>query len=316
MLTHVLERLKKNDLHLNLEKCIFEQKHLDFLGVHIEGGSVQMEQSKVNHIQNWIRPRNIWEVCKFLSFIGYYQYFIQGYSQIARPLLDLMKQATSWHWDEKEQGAFEELWNKIVSKLVLQQPDFDKTFYLQTDTLKHGVGVVLSQDGKEKGVTPRKWHPIMFYSVTFSPTEQNYNTHNLEFLRVIKLIEHWRLYLIWTKEPFVIETDHKNLTYWKSPRKLTGRTARWHEKLQDYNFRILHIPGKNNTLADVLSWPSNKEWEVGERQLLLLPKEAFLNLAEAGLPDSLKTLLIDAQLQYKPWLQVRKECYHWKEEHG
>ncbi len=59
MLTHVLERLKKNDLHLNLEKCIFEQKHLDFLGVHIEGGSVQMEQSKVNHIQNWIRPRNI-----------------------------------------------------------------------------------------------------------------------------------------------------------------------------------------------------------------------------------------------------------------
>ncbi len=76
-----------------------------------------------------------------------------------------------------------------------------------------------------KGVMPRKRHPIMFYSTTFSPTEQNYNTHNLEFLGVIKSIEHWRPYLIWTKEPFIIEMDHKNLTYWKAPRKLTGRTA-------------------------------------------------------------------------------------------
>ncbi len=57
----------------------------------------------------------------------------------------------------------------------------------------------------------------MFYSAIFSPTEQNYNAHNLEFLRVVKLIEHWRPYLIWTKEPFIIETDYKNLTYWKSP---------------------------------------------------------------------------------------------------
>ena len=41
----------------------------------------------------------------------------------------------------------------------------------------------------------------------------------------MKAIDHWRLYLIWTKEPFVIETDHKNLIYWKSPCKLIGRMA-------------------------------------------------------------------------------------------
>ncbi len=93
---------------------------------------------------------------KFLGFTGYYCYFIQGYSQIARPLLDLTKQATVWHWDDKEQLAFESLRDKMVSKLVLQQPDFDKTFYLQMDASKYGVGAVLSQDGGMKGVTPRK----------------------------------------------------------------------------------------------------------------------------------------------------------------
>ncbi len=67
------------------------------------------------------------------------------------------------------------------------------------------------------------------------------------------MLEHWRPYLIWTKQPFIIEMDHENLTYWKAPRKLTGRTARWHEKLQDYNFKIVHISGKTNTPANALS---------------------------------------------------------------
>ncbi len=101
----------------------------------------------------------------------------------------------------------------MVSKPVLQQPNFDKTFYLQMDTLKYRVGAVLSQDRGTKGVTPRKRHPVVYYSATFSPTKQNYNAHNLEFLGVLKSIEHWRPYLIWTKEPFIIKTDHKNLTY-------------------------------------------------------------------------------------------------------
>ncbi len=48
LVRHVLKRLKTNDLHLNLEKCVFEQDHLNFLGVCVGGGTVQMEQAKVN----------------------------------------------------------------------------------------------------------------------------------------------------------------------------------------------------------------------------------------------------------------------------
>jgi len=101
----------------------------------------------------------------------------------------------------------------MVSKLVLQQPDFSKVFYLQTDTSKYGVGAVLSQNKGPQPTTLRKCHPVAYYSATFSPTEQNYDAHDLKFLGVIKAIDHWRPYLIWTQKPFVIETDHKNLTY-------------------------------------------------------------------------------------------------------
>jgi len=104
----------------------------------------------------------------------------------------------------------------------------------------------------------------------------------------------------------VIETDHKNLTYWKSPRKLTGRTARWHEKLQDYNFCIIHIQGKNNTLADALSRPSEDERQQDERQVTLLPPKLFLRLADTGNKDSLEYLLVQEQKRHSKWIEEHR----------
>ena len=191
----------------------------------------------------------------------------------------------------------------MVSKLVLRQPDFSKVFYLQTDASKYGVRAILSQNEGPQPTTPQKHHPVAYYSAMFSPTEQNYNAHDLKFLGVIKAIDHWRPYLIWTQEPFVIETDHKNLTYWKSPWKLTSRTARWHKKLQDYNFCIVHIQGKNNTLADALSHPSEDERQQSERQVTLLPLEVFLKLANTGNEDLLEYLLAQEQRKYSGWVK-------------
>ena len=89
-----------------------------------------------------------------------------------------------------------------------------------------------------------------------------------------------------------------------------------HEKLQDYNFKILHIPRKNNTPVDTLFRPSDNEQEVGEQQLSLLPQEAFLNLAEASPLDLLETLIGNTQHQYRSWLKVRQECLGLKKDQG
>ena len=78
----------------------------------------------------------------------------------------------------------------MVEQPVLQQPNFAKTFYLQTDALKYGVGAIPSQEGETATTTPRKRHPVAFYSTTFSPTKQNYDAYKLEFLGVLKAIEH------------------------------------------------------------------------------------------------------------------------------
>ena len=126
----------------------------------------------------------------------------------------------------------------------------------------------------------------------------------------MKAIDHWWPYLIWTKEPSIIETDYKNLIYWKSPCNLTERIAQWHEKLQDYNFKIVHIQGKNNTPADALSWPNDDEQQTEERQIALIPPEVFMKLTNMDPTSLLKYQLGKRQQDHSKWIEDLKE-EHW-----
>jgi hypothetical protein len=179
-----------------------------------------MDDTKIEKVRNWRRPTNVTEVRKFLGFTGYYCYFIKDYSKLARPLLQLTHLSTPWTWGEAKQEAFETLWKAMTDKPVLRQPDFTKPFVLLTDASAYGMGAILSQEGGSTNpIDNRKprLHPVAYYSATFTETERNYDIYERELLAIMKAITHWRPYLIWTKEPFTILTDHANLLHWKSP---------------------------------------------------------------------------------------------------
>jgi hypothetical protein len=169
------------------------------------------------------------------------------------------------------------------NKPVLRQPDFTKPFFVLTDTSVYGMGAILSQKGGSTSQKPRL-HPITYYSAMFAETEHNYDIYDRELLVIMKAITHWRPYLIWTKEPFTILTDHANLLHWKSPRKLNRQTAWWHGELQDYNFKLQHVPGKSHMAADALSRPPGAdEGKDNNQQMTIIPEVAFIRLAG---PDS------------------------------
>ena len=41
-------------------------------------------------LKDWIVPKNVRDVHKFLGFAGYYRRFLRGFSAIVRPLNDLL----------------------------------------------------------------------------------------------------------------------------------------------------------------------------------------------------------------------------------
>jgi hypothetical protein len=165
IVNEMLETLESNDLYLNIDKCEFKQPHIDFLEVHVENNQLKMEEGKIEKVKSWLPPRNLKEVRRFLGFMRYYRYFIKGYSVIAKPLLELTRQATPWHWDPPQQEAFETLKVKMCKKPVLQQPNFTKTFYLQTDASAYGVGAVLLQEGgtPDSPTQKPKRHPVAYF---------------------------------------------------------------------------------------------------------------------------------------------------------
>jgi len=226
LVKQILAKLQEHNLFLKPEKCTFKQPTIKFLGVNVDQGTVQMDNTKIVKVKNWITPHNVQEVRKFLGFTGYYHYFIQDYSKKVRPLLYLTHNMMPWQWGQDQQTAFETLCDAMCNKPILRQPNFKKPFYVLTDTSAYGVGAILSQEGESNILhvkTPHKkpkLHLVAYYSATFTEMECNYDIYDRELLAIMKAITHWRPYLIWTEEPFTIYIGHTNLLYWKSPHKL------------------------------------------------------------------------------------------------
>ena len=55
---HMLHKLEQNDLYLKPEKCKFEKKQIDYLGVIISNRKLQMDPKKLKGVADWPIPRN------------------------------------------------------------------------------------------------------------------------------------------------------------------------------------------------------------------------------------------------------------------
>ena len=107
----------------------------------------------------------------------------------------------------------------------------------------------------------------------------------------------------------VVLTDHANLTFWKNPKSVNRRVARWFAILQDYNLQIKHVPGKLHAAADMLSRPpSEDKGEKDNADLTLLPPQMFIGATDSPW-DHLLQDITEAQDRHHPlmkdWEQSR-----------
>ncbi|XP_025625640.1 uncharacterized protein [Arachis hypogaea] len=135
----VLKLLQQKSLFAKLSKCIFGSSEVDYLGHTIRGGGVHMEMAKVQAVMDWPQPTNIKQLRGFLGLTRYYRRFIKGYASLAFPLTDLLKK-DDFVWSTEASKAFTQLQKAICSKPVLQLPNFDLPFEVETDA--SGLGIV------------------------------------------------------------------------------------------------------------------------------------------------------------------------------
>ena len=174
--THeLLDILEANNLFLKPKKCVWEQPHINYLGLILEEGVTCMDLAKVVGITSWPTPTIVKQVRSFLGFCNFYRLFIYQFSHITRPLNELTRKDTPWTWTERQQDAFDMLRKRITTEPVLKQPQLDQQFEVEVDASGYAIGAVLMQRD-EKG----KRHPIAYFSSTLNKAEQNYDIYTLE----------------------------------------------------------------------------------------------------------------------------------------
>ena len=100
-------------------------------------------------------PKNASELQTFLGFAGYYQSFMVGLAQTAKPLHQLVAQHSKkqlskdsrFQWTPTCQAAFETIISKLMSPSVLAYPDFSLPFTLHTNASGEGLARVCTATG-------------------------------------------------------------------------------------------------------------------------------------------------------------------------
>nr|KYP33065.1 Transposon Ty3-I Gag-Pol polyprotein [Cajanus cajan] len=240
-LRQVLIILRDNHLYANLEKCIFCQEQVNFLGFIVGKERVQVDSEKIKAIQEWPTSKIVGEVRSFHGLDSFYRRFVKDFCTLASPLNELVKKDVPFLWGEAQEKAFKTLKEKLTNAPILALPNFDQTFELECDASGLGVGVVLLQGG----------HPIAYFSEKLHGATLNYLTYDKELYTIIIALQVWEHYLV-TKE-FVIHTDHKSLKYLRRQGKLNKRHAKWVKYLEQFPYIIKYKKGKSNVVADALS---------------------------------------------------------------
>ena len=172
---------------------------------------------------------------------------------------------------------------KFQAAPVLQLLDPYKPFMVECDTSKYASGAVLQQQDSNGDL-----HPCTYLSKSFSDMEWNHKIYDRELLAIVKALTDWRHYLIGSPHPVYIRSDHKNLTYFRTAKKLNRRQARWSLFLLEFNIKLEHIPGTKMVISDTLSRrPDLCQEENNNDNMTLLPNMLFMGAIYLALKDLL-----------------------------
>ncbi|GET66741.1 retroviral-like aspartic protease 1 [Rhizophagus irregularis DAOM 181602=DAOM 197198] len=243
----VLEELRKADMMLKLKKCEWAKKNVEYLGHIVGTDGLKPDNKKIEKIKNLKPPKNIKQIREINGLCSYYRKFVKGYSKIVKPIMELTRKNVPFVWTDKQQKALEELKEKLINYPILQHPNFEKEFILITDASGEGLGAILEQlDENNREIV------ISYASRSLVNAEKRYPITELECLAVFWGIKYFHKYLFGRK--FKVITDHAALKGFISTSKVPkGRRGRWMMELQQYDFEIIHRPGKENKNADAMS---------------------------------------------------------------
>jgi hypothetical protein len=81
-------------------------KHVPFLSHIILEGGILVDPSKIQDVSSWDTPKSVSDIRSFLGLDGYYRRFIEGFSKITKPMIELLGKDKKFEWSAKCEASF------------------------------------------------------------------------------------------------------------------------------------------------------------------------------------------------------------------
>ena len=308
----VLARCEETNLVLNWEKCHFMVQEGIVLGHRISARGIEVDRAKIEAIEKFLPPSSVKGIRSFLGHAGFYRRFIKDFSQIAKPLSNLLVQGIPFEFDSQCLHTFSVLKDKLISAPIVVAPDWSFPFELMCDASDFAIGAVLGQKQE-------KIFQIIYYaSRTLNDAQLNYATTEKELLAIVFAFDKFRPYLIGNK--VVVHTDHSAIKYLMTKKDAKPRLIRWVLLLQEFDVEIKDKKGTENLVADHLSRlegarddvPVNDEFP-DEKLLSIEDKRAVPWFADYVNYLVAKVVPPDFNYQQKKRFFAHLKHYYWEE---
>ena len=249
-LRRLLKRLNDRGLRCRIQKCVFAQDSVTYLGHTISRDGIS-KGPKADAVTKMPAPSNVSQLRSFLGSVQFYNKFLPDLSTISEPLYHLTEKHTKWKWEESQQNAFQKLKQMLTNKTVLAHFDPSCPVGISCDASESGVGAVLFHRYKDNSE-----RPIANASKTLTDAQKRYPQIQKEALSIIFALKKYHQFLY--GRPFILVTDHKPLISMfghntATPMLAANRLARWSLMLSQYDYTIEYRSTKQHGNADALS---------------------------------------------------------------
>ena len=200
-------------------------------------------------ISAFLLPSDKPSLQRFLGMVNFYRKFLSSAAQVLAPLTDALKgPGKSISWTPLMNSAFNRAKQLFSAFPELVHPQSNAAITLSLDASDSHIGAVLQQQLRDKS-----WSPLAFFSKKLSDAEKKYSAFDRELLAAFLSVHHFR-FMLEGKE-FTIFTDHKPLTHalFRTSPLWSARQQRQLAYLAEFTNSIVHVPSKENLVADALS---------------------------------------------------------------
>jgi len=204
----VFSRLSTYRIIVNPDKCKFGHNSVEYVGHTVDENGLSFSREKIEKVLDIPEPILAKDLKMFVGVAVHFIDHIKNFSTLVHPLHQMLRnydRNRKLLWTDEGRVAFHRVKDEVNNCAKLFFIDDHSPVFVGTDASDYGLGGYVYQ------IVDGNIHHIAFVSHSFTDTEARWSTIEKECYAIVYTLK--KLEYLLRDRPFVLRTDHKNLTY-------------------------------------------------------------------------------------------------------